>query len=288
MGKFAKFVMWMALACAAMPAAAQDNTPELSLEALQARAAALFQTAGRISARPATWAARAIALEETLRDATDADDRRATLRAQIEALETEAMFARAIPALVRDVDLRRCINAALRECTVRDAGSLKSRDGGIEIFWQAEHGHTEETGVIAGFVLMQRQGANWAVIGWTFEGALTGIPALIERADATLLHAPSRSGGTGAHNTDLLLRHEGARWQEIEMESWKDAMRGKLAPLAVWKGVTYDLAAMRAMTPVWTQRDANCCPTGGAALADLAIEGARVKLVSVQHVPMGR
>ncbi len=36
------------------------------------------------------------------------------------------------------------------------------------------------------------------------------------------------------------------------------------------------MAVLRAMTPVWMQRDANCCPTGGAALAGLAIEGVRV------------
>ena len=49
----------------------------------------------------------------------------------------------------------------------------------------------------------------------------------------------------------------------------------------MWKGVEFDPMGMSGSSDLWREDDANCCPTGGRAYFDFAIEGTSLTLTDV-------
>ncbi|WP_270938866.1 hypothetical protein, partial [Falsiroseomonas oryzae] len=177
----------------------------------------------------------------------------------------------------------RCLGAVLRDCRVTAAGLAASEDGRTRVLWQAQLGFTERDGVRAGIVLLAEARGGWRLLGWSFEGHRYDAPRIVEGEGPRLLHLPGLGGGSGTANADLFYRLGAEGWQEVEAESWREALPAHLPPgLEVWQAVTYDAAEMTARTPLWRESDGNCCPSGGSASFDLRIEGNAVVLAAVQ------
>lgn len=244
------------------------------------RLAAAWQTAIARTPRPATWTARQKAFEAP-RDAASSEPPAARNDDALRRLETERRYAKAMPRTVRRLG-KACIGRALRNCQVLGAGQL-----GPDLAWQSQRGFTPQDGLRGGIVLLERQRNGFKLVTWSFEGYDWQEPKLIAAADGSvLLTAAGRVAGTGAHNADLLYRRVGKDWREVELESWKDAIEARLPPgFGVWKGVDYDFAAMTAKMAVWRPNDANCCPTGGDAVASFRIDGDRLVLTGLQFTP---
>lgn len=290
-------------ACTAPPGPLQASIcADAELRAADRRLRALEAIHASLTPRPATVEARASAWQ---RDLEAGREGRALTREELleeyglrrEALDESIRQDRAMRALlnrsaqgmprgvlVRPAEIeRRCLGEVLSACRVVATGMAVSEDGRARILWQQQQGHTEANGVSGGLVLLAEVRGGWRLLGWSFEGHRFEAPRLIGEGAALLLHAPGRGGGSGSTNADLIYRLGREGWLEIEHESWKEALPARLPRgLGVWQAVDYDLEAPGARGLLWRDDDANCCPTGGSAFFDLAIEGRSLRLSAVQ------
>jgi hypothetical protein len=84
----------------------------------------------------------------------------------------------------------------------------------------------------------------------------------------------------------FLKRPGSRRWREIDFQAWRE----ELIP-RVPEGLTNmdtpwpDLAKMQVTGALWQRADAHCCPAGGTFTGELAIEGNRFVLKTVQVTP---
>jgi hypothetical protein len=275
-----------------MPAALAERVcavPEL--RKLDAELVARERAALAVTARPATWTARAAQFRAWIAQEKDFEDRpigaealRSHLESQIQQLDNEIARARNLPtgagreAILGD----KCFGGWLSmACTVPQAGVV--RDGAVTILWRIETGASEVDGIGAGILLWDASGPGAPrLIGWTYEGVDMKSPQL--NAERGLLLAPGRRMGTGEGNADMLFQKRGDRWVEIGMESWRDAL-GKRLPDGVdsWKGVDYYFLgdAIGADTELWKPSDANCCATAGRANLGFRIEGEQLQLDTI-------
>lgn len=188
------------------------------------------------------------------------------------------------PVLARPATLEtRCLGAVLRDCRVTAAGVAVSEDGRRRVLWQQQHGHTEADGLRAGIVLLAEARGGWRLLGWSFEGFRFDPPRIVGQDGELLLHVVGRRGNTGTANTDLLFRLERGAWAEVETESWFDALAARLpAGLEPWNAMDLDPQAMAGRQALAREGDANCCPSGGAALLDFRIANRALVLEEVQ------
>lgn len=166
-------------------------------------------------------------------------------------------------------------------CRVTSSGILWSEDG-RSIYWQMMDGASGEDGIGAGIVLWAGSGHGTAkLVGWSFDGVHYEPPRLTQGG---MIWVPGRVMGTGNGNADLLFRWDAdsKSWQDIELDSWRDALPAKLPKgFGMWKGVDYDFEGMGAASKLWRDKDGNCCPSGGDAQLDFAIEGRSLVLKDV-------
>lgn len=297
-------------ACTAPPGPLQAVVcADAELRAADARLRGLERAVAGVTARPATLAHRARdwqrRIEAGERDSAGGptrpfarEDLLYEYEDRIEALEEQLRQDRAMrrleqrrdangratTLLPRPADLERaCLGAVLRNCRVSAAGMAIGEDGRTRILWQLQRGFTEVAGVRDGVVLLAEARGGWRLLGWSFEGHTYEPPRLIAEDGTALLHLPGLAGGSGSRNADLLYRLGAQGWQEVESESWWDALPARLPPgLGVWQAVEYDFAEPAARADLWREGDANCCPTGGRAWLDLRIEGQSVMLAGVR------
>lgn len=278
-----------------MPAELRERVcDDADLGKLDATLVARERAVLAVTARPATWAARAARFRAWTAAERDGDGKPigkselvARFEYRIEELDNEIARAAALrPARSAAAALgARCLSGWLSmNCTVPASGIV--RDGPLTILYQIQTGASEQGGIGAGVMLWDasKPGAP-RLIGWTFEGAEMKVPQL--NAERGLLWVPGIMMGTGQHNADILFHKRGDRWVEIDMGSWNDALEARLPKgIGVWKGVDYYILgeSMGAETDLWQDSDANCCPTAGRANLGFAIEGDALKLdtVSVQ------
>ena len=297
-------------ACTAPPGPLQAMVcADTELHAADARLRGLERSAAALTVRPATLAQRARDWQRRI-EAGERDSAGGPMRPfaredllneyqeRIEALEEQlrqdhAMrrlaqrrdaTGRATTLIPRPADIERaCLGAVLRNCRVSAAGMAIGEDGRTRILWQLQRGFTEVAGVRDGVVLLTEARGGWRLLGWSFEGHTYKPPRLIAEDGTALLHLPGLAGGSGARNADLLYRLSAQGWQEVETESWWDALSARLPPgLEVSQAVEYDFAEPTARADLWRETDANCCPTGGRAWLDLRIEGQSVVLTGVR------
>lgn len=292
-----------AAALAPLPAAARTascSMPEplrqricgdSDLARLDAALAAKEHAVAAVTARPATWAARAARFRAWLAADRDLDGEppsKTELARRIEdrIAELDKELDRA-EGLVRDADAAailggECLGRWLHMgCAVPASGIL--REGGTTILWQFQSGASDSDGVGMGAMLWDASGpGKLRLIGWTFEGYFLEMPRF--DPERGLLWVAGYMAGTGQANADMLFQKRGDRWIEIEMTSWRDALDPRLPDgLGVWKGVEYDFldGGMSADARLWKPSDANCCPTGGRANLGFVIEGERLRLDTV-------
>ncbi|MDO1558985.1 hypothetical protein Q0812_06035 [Brevundimonas sp. 2R-24] len=208
--------------------------------------------------------------------------------ARVRLLQNEIETARAFDrAFSWEQIATTCLGQALEGCGVTAAGLLYvDRDEAVA--WQTVGGHTDMDGIRAGFVILARDGDGWRPFGWGYDGVIYEAPSLGGEMDQTLIHVPGRMMGTGNGNADQIYVRQGdGGWRDLRLMPWKREMRARLpGGLEVWKGVDYRIGAMMALTQLWRPTDGNCCPTGGDAIINLAVEGDRLAVtdMSVRRV----
>ena len=120
-------------------------------------------------------------------------------------------------------------------------------------------------------------GQHWRLIAWaTSEETSTAEPVYITGDGVELLHIPVTSKGSGGANEDeafMRVQSDG-RWLDIDLSGWQNEVarrmpRGRIAQ----PSYHLDLANHRATTTAARPRDANCCPTGGIVIVQLALRG---------------
>lgn len=203
-------------------------------------------------------------------------------QAYIAALTEELRLAEALPDTSPASALAGgCIGTALNGCTAPSGGYVSGSDG-QRLAWQIQRGSTDYAGVTEGVILFAVDGDLLRPVGWSYEAVRFEAPTLFESEDGVFVAARGGQAGTGSGNADILFRLDGEHWTEIEVETWKTALAEALpAGLGVWKGVDYVWPEMTAFTSLWRDDDANCCPSGGRAVIDLAVEGTALRLVGV-------
>lgn len=189
---------------------------------------------------------------------------------------SETQVAAAIEPVGNTVasSLKECLYRTETDCRVMANGTLFGEDDGPEIAWQKVK-LTGDMGRAEMVMLFANDGAEVSLIGSGQSDGYFKSPELIDAGDGRwLLHVPGVSAGTGRMNDDLLYARDGnGPWRRIDVESWRDDI-GRFLPsgFGLWKGVDYGFAAMLAHSAVWRDSDANCCPTGGDAYLQFAIE----------------
>lgn len=289
-----EFTSGQVLDCAGnLDEAARIVCADADLRALDRRIGELWAEASALTGRPATLAWRHAAwLEERRAGERDWDTDGTRPRTQPElrgfyeayaaALEEELRQARALPTSTAVSALSGgCIGAALDACRAPAAGFLTG-PGGERLAWQVQEGSTSTAGVSSGIILFAISNGVMAPIAWTFDAARFDPPTIFSSGGAVYVSAVGQRAGSGSGNADLLLRLDGDRWSDIETESWQEALAVQLPDgLTVSRGVTYDWPELMATSPLWRDADALCCPSGGTATMDLAVQGSAVTLAAL-------
>ncbi|MBS7791331.1 hypothetical protein KTR66_15110 [Roseococcus sp. SDR] len=257
-------------------AAAELRRATVTQRARDWHAALAAEAPDRAALRDA-YAARIAALEEVLRQA------RALRRIEQRRGADGRLVAAPGGTIPRPATLeQRCLGAALRDCRVTGAGVALAEDGRTRVLWQIQEGFTEADGVRSGIVLLAEVAGGVRLLGWSFEGHGYEAPRILPAEGGALLHVRGRAGGMGRANGDLLFRNGPRGWEEIETESWRAALPGRLpAGLELRQAVTYDFEQMAAEATLARPEDANCCPSGGSAQLDFRIEGTGLVLAGV-------
>ncbi len=139
-----------------------------------------------------------------------------------------------------------------------------------------------------GLAVFVQQGADQARLLFERASSEIGIyaydePELVQTAAGALLVLKIRIDGTGNGNASEYYLQKKGTWQRIESESWFEDVKKKLPPgLETWKGGWIDLETMTAEAGLYRKGDANCCPTGGTAHIQVAVENDRFVVKSVK------
>ena len=285
-------------ACTAPPGPLQATIcADAELRAADARLRGLERAVAATTARPATMALRAATWQrdmgnanpgarDTLLDlyAERSDELTERLR-QDRALRRLEQGRESGPTFPRPATLETaCLGAVLRDCRVTGAGMARSADGRARVLWQAQAGHTERDGIRAGIVLLAEVRGGWRLLGWSFEGTRFDPPRIVEQDGQRLLHLPGRGGTTGRASADLFYLQQGTAWAEIEAESWGEALAAQLpAGLEPWSAAEYDAEEMTARLVLGrADTDPGCCPSAGAAFADLVVRRRSLALAELR------
>lgn len=253
-----------------------------ALAPLRAELAHKFAAVMALGNRTATWQARHDRTLREIRAALDYEGKPMsdvaldqTFRDAIADYDKALQQAQGVRAMIKTPSARSqtCMAKWLDQgCGVTASGILWRKDG-QPVHWQMMDGASSEDGTGAGIVLWAESGHGTAkLIGWSFDGVVYEPPRMTQDG---MIWVPGRRAGTGDGNADLLFKWDvdSASWQDIELESWRDALPAKLPKgFGIWKGVEYDFEGMAATSKLWRDKDGNCCPSGGAALLEFAID----------------
>jgi len=110
-------------------------------------------------------------------------------------------------------------------------------------------------------------------------------PSIVATRYGHILELPTVVSATCECNASryFLKRTSSRDWRELDFEKWQAGLGPRLpAGLTNMNAPWPDLANMRVSGPLWRRDDAHCCPAGGTFSGELAIEGNRFVLRSVQ------
>lgn len=123
------------------------------------------------------------------------------------------------------------------------------------------------------------------------EGNVVGIVDADDTPSGALLEVGFRVPGTGNLNASGYYLWRNGGWRRIEAEAWIDDLQKRLPKgLGVWKGPWPDLKGMTFDSPLWQDRDGNCCPSGGSVHVGLALDDGRlvIRSLKVDRKPVER
>lgn len=107
-------------------------------------------------------------------------------------------------------------------------------------------------------------------------------PVIRRTTQGTVLDLPVRMQGTGNYNDSDLFVRQGDRWVAVDTTTWLDDLNRRLPKdRAPWKGIWPDWDTFTAITPLYHQKDANCCPSAGSATIGLRLDGSRIVIRSL-------
>lgn len=94
-----------------------------------------------------------------------------------------------------------------------------------------------------------------------------GAPSVIDdSAELLLVHAPGRTGGSGAGNVDVLLTRHAQGWTTFDVNDLLEQASALLPEgFSLAGGANLNLREMHAFVPVKRKGDGGCCATGGMA-----------------------
>ena len=100
-----------------------------------------------------------------------------------------------------------------------------------------------------------------------------GVPDVIENSDRLLMiHAPGRSGGTGAGNVDIVMTRHQMGWTTFDVNVYLEQASHLLPEgFELGRGANFNFREMHASVPVKRPHDGGCCATGGFAHIDLGL-----------------
>ena len=100
-----------------------------------------------------------------------------------------------------------------------------------------------------------------------------GAPDVIENNDRLLMiHAPGRTGGTGAGNVDIVLTRHQMGWTTFDIDEYLEQASLMLPDsFELAGGANFNFREMHASVPVKRPDDGDCCATGGIAHIDFGL-----------------
>lgn len=261
------------------PACSQATGSSAAQGAVPTTIDAAYREALRLSPLP-----RDVEAEQA--DWREGGDDGASNEYHLERLQRRITYDRRARALrVQPSDLEKgCLEIELKGCGVSGGGFLPVDDGHV-LYWQTQEGFTEEDGVGAGVVVLERRGGSGSLapLVWTSEGGTYEAPILIPNGDGEwLLVLSGVSRGTGAGDMMRMLRFRNGAWRQIDTD-WQgragDLLKGReVRHRPYWS--FHD--GMRAVTPLWNASDAQCCGEAGVALLEFDIVDDRLTLQEVK------
>lgn len=210
---------------------------------------------------------------------TIADKLRDAYRTRVKEL---AALAEAWRKLRQDVSLEqaktRCIvppDAPSDTCTIEAFASVA---GSPTLHYQEQVYKEGKLRLGAGMVVLREKDNRLTpVVAVASETAHYGPPLLLSSPAGRLLLVPGHLEGTGIFNAGSLYLDDGARFAEIDTESWlADLQRRLPRGWGAWKGIYPDFEKFTATTPLWQSGDGNCCPTAGRADIKLGLRKDRL------------
>jgi uncharacterized protein len=169
------------------------------------------------------------------------------------------------------------------DCRVEESGTVEA---GLSYQLQAYYdGDVRAVGAVV--VVAPADSGKFRPVVWDADdSAHYAAPRIIARPDGKLLELRGSLEGTGDLNASSLYREADGRWREIDASSWLDEMSRRLPKgRSVVKGVYPNWEKMTADTPIWRDRDGNCCPSGGSAHVTLALQDDRIVLTGLRVSP---
>lgn len=216
----------------------------------------------------------------------DGGDDSVSAEFHLERLQRRIAYDRRARALrVQPADLEKgCLEIELKGCGVSGGGFLPAGDGHT-LYWQTQEGFTDEDGVGAGVVVLERRGGSRALtpVVWTSEGGTYEAPILIPQGEGEwLLVLSGVSRGTGAGDMLRMLRFKNGVWRQIDTD-WQSRAGALLKGREVRHRPYWSFHdGMRAITPLWNASDAQCCGEAGTALLEFDIVDDKLTLQEVK------
>lgn len=205
--------------------------------------------------------------------------------AHLERLQRRITHDRRARSLrVQPADLEKgCLEIELKGCGVSGGGFLPLDDGHV-LYWQTQTGFTDEDGVGAGVVVLERRGGTGALtpLVWTSEGGTYEAPILIPNGEGEwLLILSGVSRGTGSGDMLRMLRFKNGVWRQIDT-NWQVRATGLLNGREVRHRPYWSFHdGMRAISPLWNPSDAQCCGEAGVALLQFDIVDDKLTLQDI-------
>ena len=286
-----------ALACSAQAQAASFDCRNAStrveklicadagLSRLDDELALAFKDALALTPRPVATAA---AQRAWLRERDAAPNSQAVdeaYRFRLQALNAERTIDRRGRRPIPHAELKRSCVPVGFACEIESAGEVPGSRG--ELYYQLQRSIEDDPDLTDGVVVFAPEGRDRLVpILWVHDSAERGAPEVVGSPAGPLLVLPGWNRGSGHFNEHLVFRRAGERWRDVDVEAWKADLHRRLpGGRHVAKGVEYDFRKLTAETPVWGERDANCCPEAGYARIALALQGDRLVLRRLDYDP---
>lgn len=112
-----------------------------------------------------------------------------------------------------------------------------------------------------------------------------GRPEILSGPSGDFLVVPIQLTGTGGGNASEYYSWDGREWHPLDTKTWLSAVSRRLPKgLEMRTGLWPDLHSMSAIAPLYRPGDADCCPTDGTALMDLAVVNDRLTLKTIRFV----